>query len=235
MAKRWGQILPWLVLASIALALYWGLWVAPPEKHMGDIYRIAYVHVPSAWWALIAFTLSFGASVTYLLTSKKEADRLAEASAEVGTVFTLILLLTGSIWGKPTWNVWWTWDPRLTTAAIMFFAYGAYLALRYFVDDADKRATWSAVAGILIYIDIPIVWKSVKLWNSLHQMQSSADTVKHIDMRLALLFGVIAMMFVFLWLLRTRLRISRLERAFESALPPEVSASLPAPIQSGSK
>src|SRR5688572_28777698 len=98
---------------------------------MGDVYRIIYVHVPAAWVALLACTVSFGACVVYLFRSSTVADAVAEASAQVGVVFAALLLVSGSIWGRPTWGVWWTWDPRLTTAAIMFFAYCGYLALRH--------------------------------------------------------------------------------------------------------
>src|SRR5687768_7273793 len=115
--------LPAVGLGLLAWGTYVGLVQAPPDRMMGDVYRIMFVHVPSAWMALVAFTVTFAASVVYLLKSSPMADAIAEASAEVGVLFNVLLLMTGSIWGRPTWGVWWTWDPRLTTAAIMLFAF----------------------------------------------------------------------------------------------------------------
>src|SRR5436190_3815398 len=103
-----------VALLLLSLGTYYGLVVAPRDRMMGDVYRIMFVHVPSAWMALIAFTVVFVASIIYLLKNNDKADAVAEASAEVGVVFNALLLITGSIWGKPTWGVWWSWDPRLT-------------------------------------------------------------------------------------------------------------------------
>lgn len=207
-------------LTLMGVGCYWGLWLAPAETYMGDVYRIIYVHVPSAWAAMLAFTVSFAASVVYLYATREKADAIAEASAEVGLVFCLLLLTSGAIWGRPTWGVWWTWDPRLTTAAIMFFAYAGYLALRSFVEEPEKRATWSAVIGIIIYVDIPIVWFSVKWWKSLHQVQSDTGSMSW-AIAGPLLICVAGFGLAYLFFLRQRYLLARCRQALEASEPPE--------------
>jgi heme exporter protein C len=149
-------------------ALVAGL-VVPPDAVQGDLQRIMYVHVPSAWLAYLAFAVTLIASVAYLVTKRLEWDRRAGASAEVGVVFTGLALATGMIWGKPVWGVWWTWDARLVLTAAMFFVYLAYLALRRSVDDPVIRGRRSAVFGIVAALQIPLVHFSVIWWRSLHQ------------------------------------------------------------------
>ncbi len=147
---------------------------------------------------------------------------MAEASAEVGLFFGAVGLVLGSIWGKPTWGVYWSWDPRLTSEAILLVAYAGYLALRRFVDDAERRAVWSAVVGIIIAVDIPIIWFSVRWWRSLHQMQSSPSTVDP-DMARALRWNAFAFLFLWLVFLVTRYLIARARTAREVAPPPMVA------------
>jgi heme exporter protein C len=215
------------------LLLVSGAWIglawAPPEREMGDVQRIMYVHLPAVWMGLMGVTLNFLCSVAYLLPSiplperlrrfVPDADALAEASAEVGLFFGSLGLVLGSIWGRPTWGVFWTWDPRLTSMAILLVAYAGYLALRRFVDDAERRAVWSAVVGIIIAVDIPIIWFSVRWWNSLHQVQSSPKTVDP-SMVLALRWNAIAFLLVWLVFLSTRYDIARTRRERELAPPP---------------
>ena len=198
--------LPAVGLALLIVGTHFALAGTPPDRDMGDVYRIIYVHVPSAWVALIAYTVTLAASIVYLVRASLTADVIAEASAELGVLFNAVLLVTGSLWGKPTWGTYWDWDPRLTTAAIMLFAFLGYLALRRFVDSPEKRATWSAVVAIIIYADIPIVWFSVKWWNSLHQTQSSPATVSA-PMVDALQINAVAFVFVYLWLLHRRVAL----------------------------
>jgi heme exporter protein C len=142
---------------------------------------------------------------------------------EVGVVLAVLLCFLGSIWAKPTWGVWWDWDPRLTTTAIMVFAFAGILALRRFVDDPVKRATWSAVAAIVAFVDVPIVYFSVKWWNSLHQLQSSPETVSrafHWPLRINA-FGILFLMSGMIGL-RARLAALRLEGELGPPLPPTV-------------
>lgn len=216
-----------LGLALLIWGHYWGLVVAPPEREMGEVYRIIFVHVPSAWMALLAFTVTLVASLIYLFKGSMKADAVAEASAEVGVFFNVLTLVTGAIWGKPTWGVYWTWDPRLTTAAIMCIAFAGYLALRRFVIEPERRASWSAIVAIIIYADIPLVWFSVKWWNSLHQLQSSTQTVSP-DMYLPLRVSAFAFLFLMIAFIRGRYHIARVIQRSELSEPPG-----PAPEQGG--
>src|SRR5258706_546805 len=125
------------------------------------------------FWLAIAL---LAAAVVFLYGGDHDWDARMEASIEVGVVLAFLLCCQGAIWAKPTWGVWWDWDPRLTTTAVLLFAFLGILALRKFVDDPHRRAMWSAVATIIAYVDVPIVYFSVKWWNSLHQQQSNPDT-----------------------------------------------------------
>ena len=218
--------LPAMAFGLLIIGGVVGLAIAPPERDMGDVYRIIYVHVPAALGALIAYTTTLVASLVYLFKSSWAADAIAESSAEVGVVLNGMLLITGSIWGRPTWGVWWTWDPRLTTAAIMFFAFVGYLALRRFVDAPEKRATWASVVAIIVYVDIPIVWFSVRWWNSLHQLQSSPNTIPDPMMKLALRLNAFALLFFFLWFTRQRYRIARTRQRVELMEPPALAPAM---------
>ena len=155
-------------IGTLLTAFVAGL-VVPPDAVQGDLQRIMYVHVPSAWLAYLSFTVTLIGSVAYLRTRSLRWDRMAGASAEVGVVFTGLALATGMIWGKPVWGVWWTWDARLVLTAVMFFIYLGYLALRRSFDDPELRASRSAVLGVIAVLQIPIVHFSVTWWRGLHQ------------------------------------------------------------------
>jgi heme exporter protein C len=211
-----------VALGAVLLCIgsYWGLAKAPGEVFMGEVQRIMYVHVPTAWNAMLALTFAFVCAVFFLFTNSWKWDNRLEAAMEIGVVLSLLLCMQGAIWAKPTWGVWWDWDPRLTTTAVMVFAFGGILALRAFVDDPMKRAVWSAVACIIAFADVPIVYFSVKWWNSLHQAQSSPETVSkafHWPLRINA-FGIL-----FLWTglvaLRSRLAALRLRSEIAPPLP----------------
>jgi heme exporter protein C len=217
-----GDRFPYAMLAlGLALLLwgsYWGLFLAPAETYMGDVQRIMYVHVPTAWNAMLALTFAFVCALASLFRGDPRWDARLEGALEVGVTLSALLCLQGAIWAKPTWGVWWDWDPRLTTTAVMVFAFGAILALRQFVDDPVKRATWSAVAAIIAYADVPIVYFSVKWWNSLHQMQSSPETVSrafHWPLRI----NAIGMLFLMTGLVSLRSRLAALRLEEETAPP----------------
>jgi len=215
---------PWvfLTLAVVFLLVgsYLGLFVAPREHYMGEVQRIMYVHVPTAWNAMLAFTWAFACALWFLFTSRWKWDARLEASIEVGILFSFLLCMQGAIWAKPTWGVWWDWDPRLTTMAVLLFAFIGILALRHFVEDPVKRATWSAVATIIAYVDVPIVYFSVKWWNSLHQLQSSPETVArqfHWPLRINA-FGILFLM-IALMTIRSRIALHRLNADLNEPLP----------------
>ena len=128
-----------------------------------------YVHVPAAWLAYFSFFVVFVASVAYLKTRRIRWDRIAAASAEIGVLFTALAIVLGTLWGKPVWGTWWTWDPRLTTTAVLLLIYFGYLAIRRVADNPSRRARWAAVVGIVGFVDVPIVHLSVVWWRSLHQ------------------------------------------------------------------
>jgi len=215
-----------LIAAGTALLLagsFWGLFKAPAEIFMGDVQRIMYVHVRTAWNAMLALTFAFVCAVAFLLTNAWKWDNRLEAAMEMGVVLALLLCMQGAIWAKPTWGVWWDWDPRLTTTAVMVFAFGGILALRNAVDDPVKRAVWSSVACIVAFADVPIVYFSVKWWNSLHQAQSTPATVSkafHWPLRINA-FGIL-----FLWagLVALRTRVAAFRLRSELAPPPQPKA-----------
>jgi heme exporter protein C len=223
-ATRRRGLLIGLGVASVVLVAggqYYGLAVAPPERDMGDVYRIIYAHVPEEWTSLMALTLNFAFSVGFLVRRNWRMDALAEASAEVGLMFASAGVVLGSIWARPTWGVWWTTDPRLITAAVLVISYAAYLALRRFMDDPERRAVWSAVVAILAAADLPLVWFSVKWWASIHQLQSSPETIADPQMKLALRWNGIAFLVLFLFFTLIRYRIARSNREAEMAVPGE--------------
>jgi heme exporter protein C len=219
MLKKALIALAFLAIGLLVWAAWLGLAWAPPDREMGDVQRIMYVHVPAMEMSLLAMTLNFVCCVTYLFRPRWWTDSLAEAFAEVGLFFGTYGLVLGSIWGKPTWNTYWTWDPRLTAMAIGLVSYAGYLALRRFVDDAERRAVWSAVVGIIIAVDVPIIYLSVRWWRSLHQMQSSPATVDPAMVR-ALRWNFVALFVVFIVFVLARYAIARARRAEEMTPPP---------------
>jgi heme exporter protein C len=213
-----------LGVALLLIGSYWGLFRAPRETFMGDVQRIMYIHVPTAWNAMLALTFAFVCALASLWRGGWKWDARLEGALEVGVVLSALLCMQGSIWAKPTWGVWWDWDPRLTTTAVLVFAFAGILALRHLVDDPVKRATWSAVATIIAFVDVPIVYFSVKWWNSLHQLQSSPATVSsafHWPLRI----NAFAILFLMWGLIALRSRVTALRLRGELAPPPMRVAS----------
>jgi heme exporter protein C len=214
-----------LAAVAVAAALVMALFVTPPDAQQGQVFRLIYLHVPSAWLAYLSFAVVFVASIAYLRTKRTRWDRLAAASAEVGVVFTALTLIIGSIWAKPIWGTWWTWDPRLTTTAVLLLIYVGYLAVRRLSDDPMRRATWSAVVGVVGFVDVPIVHLSVVWWRSLHQVPAVAKFAPRMApvMGWTLLLAVVAFTVLFAYLVVVRLRVGRLEaRAVAEALSPRI-------------
>jgi heme exporter protein C len=187
----------------VAAAQALGFAASPPDRDMGHLQKIMYVHVPAAWSAFVCFFVVFVASLHYLWLKRERSDLLAASAAEVGTVFTALTLVLGSIWGRPTWGVWWTWDARLTSTAVLLVIFVGYLALRAFAEDPDQRARWSAAVGVLGALNVPIVYMSVKWWRTLHQTQSSPSTVDP-AYALGLRANGIAFLLVVIYLVRRR-------------------------------
>jgi heme exporter protein C len=208
------RVLGWLAMVGVAAGLAMAFVVAPRELTQGNVQRIMYVHVPSAWVGFLAFGVVFVASITYLWKRTAPADRLAHASAETGVVFTGLAIATGSIWGKPTWGAWWTWDARLTTTALLFVIYLGYLLLRGVVDDRERGARFAAVLGIIGFLDVPLVYQSVAWWRTLHQPPSigrAAGVTMPPAILAALLVNLVAFTLVYAWFVSKRAGLLRLE------------------------
>jgi heme exporter protein C len=214
---RWLKWVGLVGLLAVVGAELLGVLTSPPDRDMGHLQKIMYVHVPAAWMSFIAFFVVFLSSVAYLIGKDERRDLLAASAAEVGAVFTALTLALGSIWGRPTWGIWWIWDPRLTTTAILLVIYVGYLALRSFTDDPERRARWSAAVGILGFINVPIVYMSVNWWRSIHQTQSSPSTVDS-SYVLGLRTNAIAFLIVLIYFIGRRYQAARLEREREHLL-----------------
>jgi heme exporter protein C len=171
-AARRSAVDGWLLAAAAAVAVAYArvIWFTPTEATQGLAQKIYYLHLPAALNAYIAFAVVAVTSVVYLWLRDPRADRVAESSAEVGLVFTTVVLTTGPIWGKPVWGTWWTWDARLTLTLFLWFIYAGYLVLRGAVTEPDMRARYSAVLGILGALLIPFIHMSVYLFRTLHPM-----------------------------------------------------------------
>ncbi len=198
-----------LGIAGVLLFLvgsYIGLFVAPAERHMGDVQRIMYVHLPSAWISMLCFTAAFGFAVASLWTSKPRWDRAMTGAIEVGVVLNALLLIQGMIWARPTWGVWWDWDVRLTTSLVMMLLFAGVLAFRAFIEDPERRAAWSAVAAIISFVDVPLVYFCVRWWRSIHQIQSTPSTVDP-AMVLPLRINSFAVLFIAIWMIVQRARL----------------------------
>jgi heme exporter protein C len=189
---------------------------SPPDRDMGDLQKIMYVHVPSAWMSMLAPGVVLFYSLRYLMKGREADDLVAAAAAEVGAAFSGLTLVLGMIWGRPAWGVWWTWDARLTSMLVLFLILVGYLSLRAFVEDPQRRAQWSAAVGILGAINVPIVYMSVRWWRTLHQIQSSPDTIDPAYV-LGLRANAFAFLFVMVYFIRRRYEAALLERAAEHA------------------
>jgi heme exporter protein C len=208
------RALGWLAVLGLVGGLAAGFGYAPREVVQGNVQRIMYLHVPAVLTAYLAFGLVLIGSIAYLATRRPGWDRLAAAAGEIGVLFTGLTIVSGSIWGKPTWGTWWTWDARLTSTAVLFMVYVGYLLLRSLIEDPDARARYAAVVGILGTVNIPIVHFSVKWWRALHQPSTILGPERSpIDpaIGLALFVNWVAFTLLFAYFLARRMEIARLE------------------------
>lgn len=226
--------LPLIVLGAILLTIahVWGLFIAPPEAMMGDVGRILYAHVPTAWVALCTFLGAFICAIGVLWTGRLKWDAAMVAAVEVGVLLNGMLLVQGSVWARPTWGVYWTWDPRLTSALVMCVSFAAVLVLRSLIHQVKRRMTFSAVATILFFVNVPVVYMSVKWWNSMHQNMSSPETVDSM-MVLPLRISAFGMLFLALGLVMARARLALAQLRREDGAPDLPPAPAPLDLDTG--
>jgi heme exporter protein C len=160
--------LTWITIGFFLVALYLSLFYAPREATMGDVQRVFYFHISNAWVGMLAFLVAAIAGGMYLARGDQRWDRVALASIEIGIVFAFITIVSGSIWARPIWNTWWTWDPRLVTYTVMELIYLAYVMLRQGIEDPERRARFGAVYGIVAFISVPITFLSIRLFRTIH-------------------------------------------------------------------
>ncbi len=213
MKNTWQTGLGLLTLAAMVVAVYMALVGAPTEADQGMVQRIFYFHVPCAMVTFASFGLVAIAGALYLWLGSQIWDDLGYAAVEVGMVFCTLVLITGSIWAKPIWGAWWTWDSRLTTTFVLWLIYGGYLLLRAFGGDTPQVARFAAVVGIIGALDVPIIVVSVRLWRTIHPAVLLTRQGEHglQDPRMvaALLISMLAFTTLFIWLLSLRFKMLR--------------------------
>lgn len=172
-----GAVLPWLIGVTVILfaaGLYLTFFVAPPDYQQGETVKIMFIHVPSAWLAMMGYSLIAISSIGSLIWRHPLADVSAKAAAPIGAVFTLLALITGSLWGKPMWGTFWVWDARLTSVLVLFFLYLGLIALWQAIEDASRAGRAAAILALVGFVNVPIIKFSVDWWNTLHQPASVA-------------------------------------------------------------
>lgn len=209
---------PWVGLAcvvSLLVGLYLGLVVAPADYEQGEVYRIIYIHVPAAWMSMFVYVTMAISGGIFFIWRLKIADVVAAASAPIGASFTFLALVTGSIWGKPTWGTWWEWDARLTSELVLLFLYFGYMALRNAIDNPQTAARAASILALVGVVNIPIIHFSVEWWNSLHQPATISRLDKpamHISMLRPLLIMVLGFQLLYFHNLLNRIRLGLLTR-----------------------
>ena len=210
------------ILDGVTVALFlvsmWAVFIyAPMEKVMGLVQKVFYYHVATAWVGMMGFGVAMVAGVAYLRTGNRKWDIVGLAAVEISMVFLLITILMGSIWARPIWNSWWTWDPRLTTATIMELVYAAYLMLRQGIEDPDRRARFGAVYAILGFISVPLTFMSIRIFRTIHPVvigNADPSAKGTFDMSSKMLFtflyGLFTFSVIFVTLLWHRIRLGKL-------------------------
>ena len=216
------QILDYLSVIVLGVSTYLALVFAPTEAVMGDVQRVFYFHIGTAWVGLMGFVIAAVSGIIYLVTKDLKWDRFEVAAVEVSTIFFFITIVLGSIWARPAWNTWWTWDPRLTTAAVTELVYIAYFMLRAGMDDPEKRARFGAVYTLLGGISAPITFMVIRLFRTIHPVvignQSAAAQggfSMTSDMKVAFFFALFAFTIIFIDMIWHRIRLGNLEDRVE--------------------
>ena len=211
-----------LSLILLAIATYLALVFAPTEKVMGDVQRVFYFHVATAWVGLLGFVAAGVSGVAYLKTQNLKWDLVEQAAVEISLIFFFLAIVLGSIWARPIWNTWWTWDPRLTSASIVELIYLAYFMLRQGIDDPDKRARFGAVYTLVGAISVPITFLSIRMFRTIHPVvigsksaEASGGFNMNGDMKIAFFFALFAFTIIFIDLFWNRIRLGQLQQKIE--------------------
>jgi heme exporter protein C len=206
-----------VVAILIPIALYFAFIYAPTEMVMGEVQRIFYFHIASAWIGLLSFFFVFLGGAFYLWSKKLKYDYFAHAAVELGILYLTIVIITGPIWAKPVWGTWWTWDPRLTSTFVLWLIFVAYSLFRNSLKDHPAVRTYAAVYGIIGFIDVPIVWMSIRWWRTIHPKVITMEKVA-LDPRMwtAVWVSVAAMLVLYVILVRLRMDVLQMEDEIES-------------------
>ena len=213
------KILDVASIIVLVISTYLALVFAPTEAVMGDVQRVFYFHIGTAWVGLVGFVLAAGTGIAYLVTKDMKWDRLEVAAVEVSTIFFFITIVLGSIWARPAWNTWWTWDPRLATAAVTELIYIAFFMLRQGIEDPERRARFGAVYAILGGLSAPITFMVIRLFRTIHPIVVGSGQGEKLpltaDMRVAFFFAIFAFTVIFIDLMWHRIRLGSLEEKVE--------------------
>lgn len=213
-----GRLIPWLAATTALLlgfGMYQGLVVAPPDYQQGESVRIMFIHVPAAWMSMFVYATMAGAGAIGLIWNIKLAEVLARACAPIGASFTLLALVTGSLWGRPMWGTWWAWDARITSELVLLFLYLGVMALQAAIDDPKRAARAGAILALVGVVNLPIIHFSVDWWNTLHQPASITKLGRpsiHVSLLIPLLLMTAAFQFYFFTVVLMRMRNEILER-----------------------
>jgi heme exporter protein C len=219
--SKWLTVLDVVTIVLFLTAAAMVFFYAPLERVMGPVQKVFYFHVASAWIGMLGFFVAMVSGVIYLATHRtridaKKWDIVALAGVEIGLVFSLICIVTGSIWARPIWNSWWTWDPRLTTVTIMELAYAAYLMLRAGIEDPERRARFGAVYAIVAFISVPLTFFSIRIWRTIHPVViGSSDPSASGAFDMTAKMGLTFASFIFVTLLWHRIRMGHLAEKVE--------------------
>jgi len=215
------KILPWATLAVMIVAICLIFHPAsavygPNGEVLGDYYRIFYFHVPLAWVAYLAFFVVFISSIKYLQNGGQKWDIFALSSAEIGVIFCGLVLVTGMIWAKSTWGVYWIWDPRLTTSLVLWLLYAAYLMVRSAIHEPERRARLSAVFGVIAFIGVPLSYFSIHLWSTIHPELVKSGGIKGDFIISTLMVNLVAFTLLYTSLLLTRIDVEQMSEKLQS-------------------
>jgi len=222
MPQRNLTLLNLLTLGIMLIATGLVFFYAPTEREMGEVQRVFYFHVAAGWIGGLAFFVTLVTGILYLRTNNSRWDMIGYLSVEIGLVFSLINIISGSIWARPIWNTWWTWDPRLTTVTILVLVYVAYIMLRQSLEDPERRARFAAVYGIIGFISVPLTFFSIRIWRTIHPVvigsgdpEAQGQMNMTPAMRFTFIFALIAFTVLYACLLANRLRLEQMAQRVE--------------------